>query len=496
MDTVKRARLYCILLVVACIAAGSGFLRAEFPAAGIDQYLDACAARGEFNGVVLVARKGEVQYHRALGAASIDGSVELRKDSVFRLASVAKAFTAVSILLLGEEGKLSLDDDVRKYVPTLPYAGATIRHLLHHTSGLPDYVKLLDQHWDAEQGDLSRRKFATNPDALGLIIKHKPPARFAPGKRWDYSNTGYMLLALVVEKISELPFSDFLTRRIFAPLGMKDTVLFTPITPPSIEHRAWGFRLSPDGGERLANDRNYLNAMYGDGEVYSTAGDLLKWDQALYQERLIPGAAVEEMFTPGRLSSGKETGYGYGWGIAKRAGKKVVNHGGGWVGFRTWIDRELESRQLLVVLTNNSSRSMGMVRDGVLAILAGKEPRLPKSPVSRLLGERLRRDGLTGLKAEYRRLKSSRAKEIDFSEARLRQLGSYLLGKKKASEAVAVLELNAEAFPKSARAREELGDALLVAGRRKEAGEAFRQALTLKPGSGKLKKKLAKSQEP
>ena len=492
----KRASLYLSLLVTICIPSFSGDTGAEFPTAGIDKYLDACAARGEFNGVVLVARKGEVQYHRALGAASLDGNLALRKDSVFRLASVAKAFTAVSILLLREEGKLSLDEDVRKYVPTLPYAGATIRHLLHHTSGLPDYVKLLDQHWDAQQGDLSRRRFATNPDALGLIIKHKPPVRFAPGKRWDYSNTGYMLLALVVEKISGAPFSDFLTRRIFAPLGMKDTVLFTPITPPSIEQRAWGFRLSPDGGERLANDRNYLNAMYGDGEVYSTAGDLLKWDQALYREKLLPAAAVEEMFTPGRLSSGKETGYGYGWGIAKRAGKKVVNHGGGWVGFRTWIDRELESRQLLVVLTNNSSRSMGMVRDGVLAIIAGKEPRLPKSPVSRLLGERLRREGLSGLKAEYRRLKSSREKEIDFSEARLRQLGSYLLGKKKTSEAVAVLELNAEAFPKSARAREELGDALLAAGRRKEAGAVFRQALVLKPGSGKLKKKLGKSEEP
>ena len=123
MDAVKRASLYLSLLVTICIPSFSGDTGAEFPTAGIDKYLDACAARGEFNGVVLVARKGEVQYHRALGGASLDGSVALRKDSVFRLASVAKAFTAVSILLLREEGKLSLDEDVRKYVPTLPYAG-------------------------------------------------------------------------------------------------------------------------------------------------------------------------------------------------------------------------------------------------------------------------------------------------------------------------------------------------------------------------------------
>ena len=156
----------------------------------------------------------------------------------------------------------------------------------------------------------------------------------------------------------------------------------------------------------------------------------------------------------------------------------------------------MEGRQLLVVLTNNSSRSMGIVRNGILAILAGKEPRLPKSPVSRLLGEWLRREGVAGLKDEYRRLKSLRAKEIDFSEARLRKLGSYLVGKKRTGEAVAVLELNVEAYPKSFRAREELGDALLASGRRKEAGEVFRKALALNPKSGKLKKKLAKIQEP
>jgi Flp pilus assembly protein TadD len=139
---------------------------------------------------------------------------------------------------------------------------------------------------------------------------------------------------------------------------------------------------------------------------------------------------------------------------------------------------------------------MGLVRDGVLALLAGKEPRLPKSPVSRLLGERLRRKGVAGLKDEYRRLKGSRVKEIDFSEARLRELGSYLLGKKETSAAVAVLELNVEAFPESVRALEELGDALLVSGRPKEAGEVFRKALVLSPQNRKLQKKLAKIREP
>ena len=492
----KRTTLRGFLLSVAFILAAAGALRAEFPTAGIDKYLEACASRGEFNGVVLVARSGEVEYHRALGKASIDGSESLREDSVFRLASVAKAFTAVSILMLREEGKLSLDDDVRKYVPTLPYGGATIRHLLHHTSGLPDYVKLLDKQWDKGESDLSRRKFATNPDALARLIEHKPPVRFSPGERWDYSNTGYMLLALVVEKISGEPFGDFLTRRIFAPLGMKDTVLFTPLEPPEIEHRAWGYRLTPDGGERLANDRNYLNAMYGDGEVYSTAADLVKWDQALYTSKLVSPEVLEEIFTPGRLNNGKETGYGYGWSVGSRGGHKVVNHGGGWVGFRTWIDRDLDNRRLLVILTNHTSRSLGSVRQGIFSILKGKEPRLPKFSAARLLGTSLRDGGIAGLKKEYRRLKNAGGKEIDLSERQLRELGGYLRGKKKTGEAVAVLELNVEAYPKSVRARQELSDALLGAGRRKEAIAVLEAALSLTPGSDKLKKKLAELRRP
>ena len=492
----KRMLRRGLLLSAAFILASAGALRAEFPTAGIDRFLEACADRGEFNGVVLVANSGKVSYHRAIGKASVDGGVPLRKDSVFRLASVAKAFTAVSILMLRQAGKLTLDDDVRKYVPTLPYEGATIRHLLRHTSGLPDYVKLLDKHWDKGEGDLSRRRFATNPDALAQLIRHKPPVKFSPGERWDYSNTGYMLLALVVEKISGERFGDFLEKKIFAPLGMKDTVLFTPLKPPAIEHRAWGYRLAPDGGERLANDRNYLNAMYGDGEVYSTAADLIKWDQALYTSKLISPADVDEMFTSGRLSSGKETGYGYGWGIGSRGGRKVVNHGGGWVGFRTWIDRELESRQLLVILTNHTSRSLGVVRRGVLSILEGKKPRLPKFPVARLLGASLRDGGSAGLKKEYRRLKSTGGKEIDFSEGQLRELGSYLRKKKKGREAVAVLELNVEAYPKSDRAREELADTLLDAGTREEAVKVLEEALSLEPGSARLEKKLKKSRKP
>ncbi|MEE3054383.1 MAG: tetratricopeptide repeat protein, partial [Planctomycetota bacterium] len=196
------------------------------------------------------------------------------------------------------------------------------------------------------------------------------------------------------------------------------------------------------------------------------------------------------------LSSGKETGYGYGWGIGSRGGRKVVNHGGGWVGFRTWIDRELDDRQLLVILTNHTSRSLGIVRRGILTILEGKEPRLPKFPVARLLGSSLRDGGIAGLKKEYRRLKSTGGKEIDFSEGQLRELGSYLRKKKKGREAVAVLELNVEAYPKSVRAREELADTLLDAGRREEAVKVLEEALSLEPGSARLEKKLKKSRKP
>ena len=189
-----------LVVVATCVfggllVAGPSQVWARTARDQIDSLLNKHHEGGEFNGVVLVADHGHVVYHDAFGISSADGRTDLIPESSFRLASVAKAFTGMAIMLLHESGQLNYDDDVREFLDGFPYEGVSVRHLLHHTSGLPDYVRLMNEHWDVENKGTSDRRFARSPDALAMLIKHRPPVRFQPGERWEYSNTGYVVLA-------------------------------------------------------------------------------------------------------------------------------------------------------------------------------------------------------------------------------------------------------------------------------------------------------------
>ncbi len=358
IKTMRNCLLFAVWLITTSICLG----QSPSPAAlRIERLLESEFKAGNFNGVVLAAEQGTIGYHGAFGVTDLTGRAKLGKKSVFRLASVSKAFTGMAITMLRDEGKLSIDDGVKLHIPEFPYAGITIRNLLHHTSGLPDYVELLEEHWDIENKDSSTRTIARSPDALALLIKHRPKVRFAPGEKYEYSNTGYITLGLIVERIAKKPFEQFLADRIFSPLKMQDTVLFNPLSPPKITRRAFGFRESGDGRE--ANDEHFLNGMYGDGEVYSTAEDLLRWDQALYgDDNLVAKKSIQEIFTSGQLNDGSPTNYGYGWTVHEKYGHRVVSHGGAWIGFRTWIERDLDTKRLLVILTNNTTDQLGRLK--------------------------------------------------------------------------------------------------------------------------------------
>lgn len=369
----------CLLLVLWLVYSSTCSGQALSPATTrIQRLLQAEFEAGKFNGVVLVAEQGTIAYHQAFGDADLTGQKKLRKKSVFRLASVSKAFTGMAVTMLRDEGKLSLDDSVEHHLPEFPYPGITILNLLHHTSGLPDYVGLLEEHWDVEnQGD-AQRKIARSPDALTMLIKHRPKVRFAPGEKYEYSNTGYITLGLIVERVAKQAFDQFLADRIFKPLKMRDTVLFNPLAPPNIKLRVLGFQESSKG--RSPNDENFLNGMYGDGEVYSTAEDLLRWDQALYGGQLIAKKSIDQILTSGRLNDGSLTGYGFGWTVHEKYGHRVASHGGGWVGFRTWLERDLDSRRTLVVLTNNTSSELGRLKKKLQPIVFESSRLLAQTP--------------------------------------------------------------------------------------------------------------------
>jgi len=319
----------------------------------IDRLLRTLDEKGKFNGVVLVSEHSKVIYKKGFGYANYEEKKPNTVQSCFRLGSVTKQFTAMAIMILSDRGKLSYDDDIRKYLPTLPYEGVTIRHLLVHTSGLPDYMVLFDDKWDKE-------KLAYKEDVLRLLAEYHPPVDFAPGEKWEYSNTGYSLLACIVEKASGVKFEVFMQKYIFTPLDMQNTVLATGQKDQPIKNRVYGYNSSFEN-----TDYHYLNGIVGDGGIYSTVGDLFKWDQGLYNAGLVKKSTMDEALTPYTLNDGSTTGdYGFGWRLDRGTKRDVIEHSGSWAGFSNLIWRDLKNRNAIIILSNKS----GKVKEIKLAI--------------------------------------------------------------------------------------------------------------------------------
>jgi CubicO group peptidase (beta-lactamase class C family) len=240
----------------------------------------------------------------------------LDTNSVFELASVSKQFTAMGILLLAEKRKLKLTDDLQKYFPELPYKGITIHNLLVHNSGLPDYINIMTKHWD-------HKKVAFNNDAIEMLAQQKPPANFLPGERFQYSNTGYMLLASIIEKVSGKSFKNYMDEAVFKPLGMQHTRVYNTRRSEKevIPNYAYGFTYSQKLQEYVLPDSipelnlvYFLDGIQGDGIINSTASDLLKWDRALKNNQLISKAMQDKMFTKHIIADSASQAY-YGFSL-------------------------------------------------------------------------------------------------------------------------------------------------------------------------------------
>lgn len=320
----------------------------------LDSVFSAAAAKGGFNGNVLVAEKGVVVFQKSYGMADRAKSQLLNAASVFELASVSKQFTAMGIMLLKKQGKLRYEDSLRHFFPSLPYHNITIKHLLQHTSGLPDYMELFMQYWDST-------RIATNKDLIDLMVTYHPDTLFAPGAKWEYSNTGYALLGSIIEKVSGKSFGDFLDKNIFQPLQMKRSSVFRRrFEKRKIDNYAFGYVRKKDGTPVLPDSLPGIGAMVfsldgivGDGTVNSTTNDLLKWDRAWETEKLVSKTMIDEAFSKAVLNNGSTANYGFGWAIGDIPGVgKLVNHTGGWPGYATFIEKELDNDKTIIVLTN------------------------------------------------------------------------------------------------------------------------------------------------
>ncbi len=425
----------------------------------------------------------KVVYQGAFGIRSIDPLDSLDLNSQFRLASVSKQFTAMAIMMLKESGKLRYDQDIRDFIPELPYEGITIRHLLHHVSGLPDYEPLMDQHWKTDlKYDDPARYTDGNADVIKMLATQKPPVLFKPGERWKYSNTGYNLLGTIVARASGVSFADYLKQHVFDPAGMSNTVMYDFVIgpDPKMPDRAFGFQVGWNGTERSPADSHYLNRGQGEDGVYSTVGDLLKWDRILYTEKLVSKATLEEAFTPAVLNNGDTTDYGFGWFIQRSpSGKKMVQHSGGWLSFTTYIFRGIEEDKCFVLLSNSAGPGSRSIIEGLTDMLYDQPYALPPLSIRQEMGKEVANKGAEAAIAQYRKWKAERAAEFHFAEEDLNVLGYNLLWSDRVDDAVEILRLNMEEYPRSSNVYDSYGDALLAPGDSVNALENFKKAFAM-----------------
>ncbi|HEX6279550.1 MAG TPA: serine hydrolase [Pyrinomonadaceae bacterium] len=359
---IRSLALVALLLVPSAFAQNGATPSTEEIVSKVNEYMAAAERIDRFNGSILVARDGKPIVARGYGMANVEWDVKNTPQTAFRLGSVTKPFTSVAIMMLQERGKLSVSDPACKYVSDCPQAWEpiTIRHLLTHTSGIPNYT--------AFPGFIEKRGMLPISTAELMAEYRGKPLDFAPGEKNSYSNSGYHLLGLIIEKASGRSYADFLQENIFTPLGMKQTGYDTHNSV--IRYRAAGYR---------RNDSGFVNAPYMDmlipysaGALYSTVEDLLKFDQALLSDKLLTQKSKEEMFTPFKNN------YALGWGVGKRFDRAATAHGGAINGFASQFIRFPEDNVTIAVLSNVQGSGVDKVANALGSIVFGAKYELPK----------------------------------------------------------------------------------------------------------------------
>lgn len=308
-------------------------------------------SRNGLNGVVLYAEQGELVYEEAFGWRDLNKRHKdsIRIDDAFQLSSDSKMFTAEAVMLLKADGKLDYDDDIRKYIPEIPYAGVTIRHLLTHCSGLPRYDSMADEFWP------DRKKPFSNEALIAMLAEKTPDPYGTPGGGYFYNNINYALLASVVERASGQHFEDFMRERIFEPCGMTHSYIYSMRDDTTVSLympvEVHGHDVYRSGPVKAQND--YLNGVMGDKIMFSTVEDLYRYNQALDQALLLPDSLQREAFMPGSPKWKNDENYGFGWRMSKEH-PNAYFHFGWWKGYRSLIVRDVAHRRFLAILTNTT----------------------------------------------------------------------------------------------------------------------------------------------
>ena len=341
----KMTRMFpVILILVLALQLGAVAPQQDKKLSGeIDAVMSEIYKPGETGAAIIVRRDSRTIFRRGYGMADLELGVRVEPDMVFRLGSITKQFTATAILLLAEQGKLSLQDGIGKYLPAFPTGDkqVTIEHLLTHTSGIKSYTNM--EEW------LQMWRQDMTPQEIIAMSKDKP-FEFNPGERWNYNNTGYVMLGAIIEKVSGQTYEEFIKTNIFTPLGMKNSCYGN--TERVIPRRVPGYQ---KGNEGIIN-APYLSMTqpYAAGSLLSSVDDMAVWNDAVFSGKLLKKEWLDKAFTPYKLANGESTGYGYGWFISNLRGHRCIEHGGGINGFTSYAISLPDDRVYVAILTNSA----------------------------------------------------------------------------------------------------------------------------------------------
>jgi CubicO group peptidase (beta-lactamase class C family) len=379
MNMINRARVSLLMLAFLTGSASAGAQELADVMARVDGVVRTEMQRQKVPGVALsIIRKGKVIAAKGYGYANVELSVPVTSDTIFQSGSVGKQFTATAVMLQVEDGKLALDDSITKYFTDAPpsWRPITVRNLLTHTSGIPDYETQVTNAGDGTKVVDYRRDYTEEEMTK---IAYSMPLGFAPGSRWRYSNTGYVLLGILVHKVSGRFYGDVLKDRIFTPLGMKTARIISEAD--IVPHRAAGYRLVNGDLKNQEWVSPSLDST-ADGSLYLSTLDFIAWDRGLRAHAVLKPQSWAQIYTPVTLTSGKTYPYGFGWDVGESQGGPWYHHGGSWQGFKTYISRYLADDLTIVVLTNLANADPDRFVDDVARTL---DPRLaqiePSTPI-------------------------------------------------------------------------------------------------------------------
>ena len=436
----------------------------------IDELMTTVYEYGQFNGSVLVAENGKVIYNKGFGFANMAWNIPNNSNTKFRIGSITKQFTSMVIMQLVDEGKIDLDGILSDYLPEYRKDTGekiTIHHLLTHTSGIPSYMGL-----PGFMSDSTRNHYQ-----IDYMVKnfHSGDLEFEPGSKFNYINTGYYLLAVIIEKVTGKSFEENLQERILNPLQMNNSGIDR--NEEILKNRAAGYTKHLTG--MVNSSYFYMPNALGAGNMYSTVEDLYLWDRALYSEKLLSKKYEDIMFTP-FLNN-----YAYAWVVRTVAlgesndSVQVILHDGGINGFYTIIIRLIQKEHLIVLFNNTGSANPVGMSKAIINVLYDKPYKLPKISIAELLGKTIMDIDVESAIEQYHELKTNQQDKYNFVENELNSLGYQLLGIKKIKEAIEIFKLNVEEYPEVSNPYDSLGEAYMISGDKVLSDKYYAKSLEL-----------------